>query len=239
MRTLDAGADKPLAFASAADEQNPALGVRGYRMVRTHPELLDTQLAALGLAQKATGTTPWVMAPMIATPTEARAFADAAHAAGVATVGVMVEIPAAALRAEQILAEVDFVSLGTNDLAQYTMATDRLCGELSDLLSGWQPAVLDLIAATIRAGQVTGKPVGVCGESAGDPLMALVLVGFGVTSLSMAAGAVPAVRYAIRRHTKEICEQMATAALAAASAPDARAAVLALTDEQARATLGW
>lgn len=239
VRTLDAGADKPLAFASAADEENPALGVRGYRMVRTHPELLATQLAALGLAQKATGTTPWVMAPMIATPTEARAFADAAHAAGVATVGVMVEIPAAALRAEQILAEVDFVSLGTNDLAQYTMATDRLRGELSDLLSAWQPAVLDLIASTITAGQVTGKPVGVCGESASDPLMALVLVGLGATSLSMAASAVPAVRYAIRRHTKAVCEQMAAAALAASSAPGARAAVLALADEQARVTLGW
>jgi phosphotransferase system enzyme I (PtsI) len=239
VRTLDAGADKPLAFATAADEENPALGVRGYRLVRTHPELLETQLAALAQAQAASGIEPWVMAPMIATPAEARDFADAAHAAGVTTVGVMVEIPAAALRAEQILAEVDFVSLGTNDLAQYTMATDRLRGELADLLSGWQPAVLELIAATARAGLATGKPVGVCGESASDPLMALVMVGLGVTSLSMAGAAVPAVRFSIRHHSKATCDQMAAAALAAASAPDARAAVLELVDEKVRAALGW
>ncbi|MBU4213367.1 MAG: phosphoenolpyruvate--protein phosphotransferase [Actinobacteria bacterium] len=239
VRTLDAGADKPLAFATAADEENPALGVRGYRLVRTHPELITTQLAALAAAQEATGVAPWVMAPMIATAAEARDFAQAAHAVGVKTVGVMVEIPAAALRAEQILAEVDFVSLGTNDLAQYTMATDRLRGELADLLSAWQPAVIELVASTARAGKATGKPVGVCGESASDPLMALVLVGLGITSLSMAAGAVPAVRYAVRHHTLDTCQQMADAALAAGSAEAARSAVVALADPQVRAALGW
>lgn len=239
VRTLDAGADKPLAFATAADEENPALGVRGYRLVRTHPELMSTQLAALAAAQEATGVAPWVMAPMIATPAEARDFAQAARAAGVRTVGVMVEIPAAALRAEQILAEVDFVSLGTNDLAQYTMATDRLRGELADLISAWQPAVIELVASTARAGKATGKPVGVCGESASDPLMALVLVGLGITSLSMSAGAVPAVRYAVRHHTLATCEQMAQAALAAGSAQEAHAAVLALTDPTVRTALGW
>ena len=105
--------------------------------------------------------------------------------AGIETVGVMVEVPAAALRAKDILAEVDFVSIGTNDLAQYTMATDRLLGSLVDLLDVWQPAVLDLVAATAAAGVETGKPVGVCGESASDPVMALVLTGMGVRSLSM------------------------------------------------------
>ncbi|WP_309135576.1 phosphoenolpyruvate--protein phosphotransferase [Cellulomonas sp.] len=238
VRTLDAGADKPLAFATQPDEENPALGVRGYRLVRPHPELLRTQLEALARAQEATGTTPWVMAPMIATTDEARDFAAQARAAGVATVGVMVEVPAVALRARDVLAEVDFVSLGTNDLAQYTMATDRLRGELADLLDAWQPAVLDLVAATAAAGAEAGKPVGVCGESASDPLMALVLVGLGVTSLSMAAGALPAVRYAVRRHTHERCVAMAAAARAARSAADGRAAVLALADPQVRATLG-
>lgn len=237
VRTLDAGADKPLAFATQPDEENPALGVRGYRLVRPHPELLRTQLEALARAQEATGTTPWVMAPMIATADEARDFAAAARAAGVATVGVMVEVPAVALRARDVLAEVDFVSLGTNDLAQYTMATDRLRGELADLLDAWQPAVVDLVAATAQAGVEAGKPVGVCGESAADPLMALVLVGLGVTSLSMAAGALPAVRYAVRRHTREQCVAMAAAARTARSAADARAAVLALADPQVRATL--
>ncbi|WP_240675487.1 phosphoenolpyruvate--protein phosphotransferase [Cellulomonas endophytica] len=238
VRTLDAGADKPLAFATQPDEENPALGVRGYRLVRTHPELLDTQLAALGQARAETGAEPWVMAPMIATAAEARDFAARARAAGVRTVGVMVEVPAAALRAREVLAEVDFVSLGTNDLAQYAMATDRLRGELADLLDVWQPAVLDLVAATARAGAEVGKPVGVCGESAGDPLMALVLVGLGVTSLSMSAGAIGAVRYAVRHHTLERCRELAAAALAAGSAPDARAAVLALVADEVRGTLG-
>ena len=238
VRTLDAGADKPLAFATQPDEENPALGVRGYRLVRTHPELLDTQLEALARAQAATGTTPWVMAPMIATPAEARAFATRARAAGVATVGVMIEVPAAALRAREILAEVDFVSLGTNDLAQYTMATDRLRGELSDLLDPWQPAVLDLVDATARAGRAARKPVGVCGESASDPVLALVLVGLGVTSLSMSAGAVPAVRYALRHHTTAECATMAAAALAAPSAVEGRAAVVALLHADVRETLG-
>ncbi|AEE45217.1 phosphoenolpyruvate--protein phosphotransferase [Cellulomonas fimi] len=238
VRTLDAGADKPLAFATQPDEENPALGVRGYRLVRRDPELLDVQLAALGAAQSEAGTPPWVMAPMVSTAAEARDFAARARAHGIATVGVMVEVPAAALRAREILAEVDFVSLGTNDLAQYTMATDRLRGELADLLDPWQPAVLDLVDATARAGQELHKPVGVCGESASDPLLALVLVGLGVTSLSMSAGAVPAVRYALRHHTRAQCATIAAAALAAPSAEAARAAVVALLVPEVRATLG-
>jgi len=234
VRTLDAGADKPLGFATQPDEENPALGVRGYRLVRVHAELLDTQLAALARAQQETGISPWVMAPMIATPGEARDFASAARRHGIVTVGVMVEVPAAALRAREILAEVDFVSLGTNDLAQYTMATDRLRGELADLLDPWQPAVLDLVAATARAGVEAGKPVGVCGESASDPLMALVLTGLGITSLSMAGAAVPAVRHALRRHTLAVCRQMADAALASGSAVEARRSAADLLDAEVR-----
>jgi phosphoenolpyruvate-protein phosphotransferase (PTS system enzyme I) len=230
VRTLDAGADKPLAFATVPGEENPALGVRGYRLVRRVPELLTTQLAALADAARRTGRTPWVMAPMISTPAEAVQFAAAARAVGTTTVGVMVEVPAAALRARDILAEVDFVSLGTNDLAQYTMATDRLRGELADLLDPWQPAVLELIAATARAGVELGKPVGVCGESAADPLMALVLTGLGVTSLSMSAGAVPTVRYALRHHSLATCQHMARVALGAPDAATARSAVLAAAE---------
>ena len=238
VRTLDAGADKPLAFATQPDEENPALGVRGYRLVRTVPELLDTQLAALADAQRATGIQPWVMAPMISTPREARDFAASARSHGLTTVGVMVEVPAAALRADAILAEVDFVSMGTNDLAQYVMATDRLRGELSDLINLWQPAVLDLVAATAAAGRRAGKPAGVCGESAGDPLMAVVLTGLGVTSLSMSAGAVPLVRYAVAQHTLAQAEAVARAALAADSAEAARAAAVAALAPEVAATLG-
>jgi phosphotransferase system enzyme I (PtsI) len=149
----------------------------------------------------------------------------------------MVEVPAVALRAAAVLAEVDFVSLGTNDLAQYTMATDRLRGQLSDLLDPWQPAVLDLVAATAAAGVEAGKPVGVCGESAADPLMALVLTGLGVTSLSMSAGAIPAVRYALRHHTLDECRAMAAAALAAPGPGEGRAAVAALLHDDTRALL--
>ncbi|WP_446680084.1 putative PEP-binding protein [Cellulomonas denverensis] len=227
VRTLDAGADKPLAFANPAPEENPALGVRGYRLVRTVPELLHDQLTALAAAGAETGTTPWVMAPMVATAAEARAFAAAAHGAGLRRTGVMVEVPSAALRARAVLDEVDFVSLGTNDLAQYTMATDRLRGELTDLLDPWQPAVLELVAATARGGEQTGKPVGVCGESAADPLMALVLTGLGVTSLSMSPAALPAVRFALRRHTLAECRALAELALSAADSVSGRSAVRA------------
>ncbi|PZR54922.1 phosphoenolpyruvate--protein phosphotransferase [Xylanimonas oleitrophica] len=240
VRTLDAGADKPLAFVTQPGEENPALGVRGYRLVRREPELLRTQLAALAQAAKDTGTSPWVMAPMIATAQEAADFAALAHEVGLTEpckVGVMVEVPSAALRAADLLRHVDFVSLGTNDLAQYTMATDRLRGSLADLLDPWQPAVLDLVAATARAGAELGKPVGVCGESAADPLMALVLAGLGITSLSMSPGALPAVRHLLRRHDLDTCRAAADAALAATSASEAREAVRALVDPAVRDAL--
>ncbi|MDT0166103.1 phosphoenolpyruvate--protein phosphotransferase [Actinotalea sp. AC32] len=237
LRTLDAGADKPLPFVTQPGEENPALGVRGYRLVRVAEDLLRTQLRAVARAAEQTGTDPWVMAPMVATADEARRFAELARGAGVRTVGVMVEVPAVALRARDVLAEVDFVSLGTNDLAQYTMATDRLRGELADLLDPWQPAVLDLVALTADGGRAADRPVGVCGESASDPLLALVLVGLGVTSLSMAPSAVPGVRFALGRHTLERCREMATAARSARTAVDARAACLALADADVREVL--
>lgn len=237
IRTLDAGADKPLAFVTLPGEENPALGVRGYRLVRAAPELLTTQLAAIARAAELTGTRPWVMAPMIATVAEAAEFAAAARAAGIRTVGVMVEVPAVALRAADVLAEVDFVSLGTNDLAQYTMAADRLRGELVDLLDPWQPAVLDLVEATATAGLRAGKPVGVCGESAADPVMALALAGMGITSLSMSPAAVPGVRFALRSHDLATCRAIAAAALGASSAVEARADALALVAPAVREVL--
>ena len=237
VRTLDAGADKPLAFVTRAGEENPALGVRGFRLVRAAEDLMLTQLAAIARAAHETGTRPWVMAPMIATVDEAVQFAAMARAAGIDQVGVMVEVPSAALRARDILAEVDFVSLGTNDLAQYTMATDRLLGELVDLLDLWQPAVLDLVAATASAGVEIGKPVGVCGESAADPVMALLLAGLGVTSLSMSPAAVPGVRFALSRHTRAVCQEIGVAARQARTAGQARAVALALVDPEVREVL--
>ncbi|WP_026877320.1 phosphoenolpyruvate--protein phosphotransferase [Jiangella gansuensis] len=227
VRTLDSGADKPLPFATQPDEENPALGVRGYRLARPRPELLDDQLAALARAQQDSDAELWVMAPMISTPAEAAEFAALARGHGLTRVGAMVEVPSAALRAREVLAELDFVSIGTNDLAQYTMAADRLRGELADLLDPWQPAVLDLVAATARAGADAGKPVGVCGESAGDPVMALALIGLGVTSLSMAPAAAAEVSHAVTGHTLAECRAVAAAALAATDAAGTREAAQA------------
>ncbi|SDZ16561.1 phosphoenolpyruvate--protein phosphotransferase [Tessaracoccus flavus] len=228
VRTLDAGADKPLAFADLGPEPNPALGRRGLRLMREREDLLDDQLAALALAAAETGADVKVMAPMVATTSEAAWFTRRAHDAGLPTAGVMMEVPSSALRAQHILKVTDFASLGTNDLAQYTMAADRMVGELSDLLDPWQPAVLDMVAVACEGGRVAGKPVGVCGESAGDPLMALVLAGLGVASLSMAPQRVPMVRYALSLHTAADCRRMAEAARAADSPDEAREAAHAL-----------
>ena len=225
LRTLDAGADKPMPFVTLFEEPNPALGVRGLRTARHSPEILADQLTAVAAAAEATGADVRVMAPMVATPAEAADFAALARSHGLRTVGVMVEIPAAALRARGVLAGVDFVSLGTNDLTQYVMAADREAGELAELLDPWQPGLLDLVASTGAAGTALGKPVGVCGEAASDPLLSLVLVGLGVTSLSMAPGALPAVRFALGAHTLAECQELARLALAADDAVQAKAAV--------------
>jgi phosphotransferase system enzyme I (PtsI) len=219
VRTLDAGADKPLPFLNPEGEPNPALGVRGLRTARRSPEVLTDQLAALSLAQTATGAVVWVMAPMVATAAEAKWFTDLAHDHGLPVAGAMVEIPAAALRAADLLAYTDFLSIGTNDLAQYTLATDRMAGELADLLDPWQPALLDLIGMTAQAGLAAGKSVGVCGEAAASPSLAPILVGLGVTSLSMSASAVADVRDALAAVTLAQCREMANEALAGRRPP--------------------
>ena len=224
VRTLDAGADKPLPFLAMPPEPNPALGVRGLRLGRRHPEVVIEQLAALAAAAAEVDRAQvWVMAPMVATPDEAAWFAARARAEGLDTVGAMVEVPAAALRAAEVLVELDFLSVGTNDLAQYTFAADRMEGALADLLDPWQPALLDLIARCAAAGREAGKPVGVCGEAAADPALAPVLAGLGVTSLSMSARAVPRVARALAERTLAECEQLAAAVLAAGSPEAARA----------------
>ena len=126
----------------------------------------------------------------------------------------MIEIPAAALRAADLLVHADFLSIGTNDLAQYTLAADRMAGDLADLLDPWQPALLDLIRMTAQAGLAAGKSVGVCGEAAASPALAPVLVGLGITSLSMSASAVADVRDALAAVTLAQCREMADDALA-------------------------
>ena len=223
IRTLDAGSDKPLKFVTSPEEENPALGVRGFRIARSNAELVARQLDAIAAAGVQTGNAPWVMAPMIATADEARRFADLARDRGLFP-GVMIEVPAAALLAEKILEHVEFLSIGTNDLTQYTMAADRMSSELATLTDPWQPGVIALVAHTARAGQAVGKPVGVCGEAAADPLLACVLTGLGVTSLSAAASAVTPVGAKLASVTLQQCRDAAEAVLATAGPADARAA---------------
>lgn len=226
IRTLDAGSDKPLKFAEHPDEANPALGVRGIRIAFGNPGVLDRQLEAIAAAGERTGNRPWVMAPMIATAEEAEHFAAQVRSHGL-TPGVMIEVPSAALLAHRILDHVDFLSIGTNDLAQYTMAADRMSAELATLTDPWQPAVLTLVAMAVRAGAAADKPVGVCGEAAADPLLACVLVGLGVTSLSAAAAALQAVGARLAQVSLSQCRAAADAVLGAGTAAGARAAAQA------------
>lgn len=228
-RTLDAGSDKPLAFITLPDEPNPALGVRGLRIAQLDHGILTRQLDAIAQAARDQGRAAdqtWVMAPMVATLAEAREVAGLVRERGLVA-GVMVEIPAVALCADAFLAEVDFLSIGTNDLSQYAMAADRMSPTLADLTDSWQPAVLRLIELTASAGVRAGKPVGVCGEAAADPLLACVLVGMGISSLSMASGAVSAVGSRLATVTAEQCRQAAAAALAATDPLVARQAAMA------------
>ncbi|MCW2720438.1 phosphoenolpyruvate--protein phosphotransferase [Pseudonocardia sp.] len=225
VRTLDAGSDKPLPFLPLGHEENPALGMRGLRTAAVHPGVLDDQLTALAAAAEETGRAVDVMAPMVATAQEAERFAARARGHGLTRVGVMIEVPAAALRARELLEVVDFVSIGTNDLGQYTMAADRTAGALGDLLDPWQPALLDLVAMVGEAGRTTDKPVGVCGEAAADPLLAAVLVGLGVTSLSTAPASRPAAHAQLSALTAQECRVAADRARSARSADAARATV--------------
>lgn len=225
LRTLDAGADKPLPFLTDSTEPNPALGVRGYRTDFTTPGVLDRQLEAIALAEQQSQADVWVMAPMISTAEEASRFASMCADAGIKTPGVMVEVPSAALTAESILREVGFASLGTNDLTQYAMAADRQLGPLANLNTPWQPAVLRLVGLTVEGSRAEGhdKPVGVCGEAAADPALAVVLTGLGVSTLSMTARSLAAVAAVLKTVTLSEAQELAKLALSAPSATEARA----------------
>lgn len=223
-RVLDAGADKPLSFLNDAEEPNPALGMRGIRILREKEHLLRDQLEALREAQLATGTELWVMAPMVADAADSEYFTALGREVGLSVVGSMVEVPSAAVVADQVLESSDFVSIGTNDLTQYTLAADRVLGTVANYQDPWHPAVLRLISTIGAAGREAGKPVGVCGEAAADPKLAVVLVGLGVTSLSMAPPALAGVRASLKQYTLEQAREIAERVLQASSAADARAA---------------
>lgn len=227
VRTLDAGSDKPISYATLSSEENPALGVRGLRIARDNEALLTRQLDAIAQAAEARDdkASTWVMAPMVATSTEAQWFANLCRERGL-TAGAMIEVPAAALMADKIMPHLDFVSIGTNDLTQYTMAADRLSPQLAYLTDPWQPAVLRLIQHTCIVGQANNVAVGVCGEAAADPMLACVLTGLGVNSLSAASTAVAGVGAQLAEITLEQCQQLAEVALDAESPDAARTAVV-------------
>ncbi|MFC5790354.1 phosphoenolpyruvate--protein phosphotransferase [Agromyces tardus] len=238
VRVLDAGADKPLAFLNANEEENPALGLRGIRALRHSEVILREQLTALAAADAATDADLWVMAPMIATVDETRYFTTLCAELGIRYAGVMVETPSAALIADRILDVAAFASIGTNDLTQYTMAADRLLGTVANLQDPWHPAVLRLVGEVGAAGAERGKPVGICGEAAADPLLAVVLVGLGATSLSMSPSALADVRASLARYTPDDAKAIARAALAAEGAAEAKLAAKDAASEitTARAT---
>jgi phosphocarrier protein FPr len=243
LRTLDAGADKPLACLPLEPEQNPFLGVRGLRLGLIRPGLLETQVrAALRVAR---GYRLRLMFPMVTTVDEflrarrivddVAASVDSERSLGakppldtatpLATrmeVGIMVEVPAAALMAEAFAAHVDFFSIGTNDLAQYVLAAERGNAAVAALGDALHPAVLRLIERTAQAAAEAGKRVAVCGEVAGDPLAVPLLIGLGVTELSMASPRIPAAKQAVRATHVNAARRLAAAALAAESAAEVR-----------------
>ena len=225
VRVLDAGADKQLAFLGSSPEENPALGRRGIRALKQNEQTLRDQLTALAAAQEATEADLCVMAPMVADLDETRYFVDLGRELGLRTLGVTVEVPSAAVLAEQIVQVCDFVSIGTNDLTQYTMAADRMLGSVASYQDPWHPAVLRLVKMIGEAGGAASVPVGVCGEAAADPLLAIVFVGLGVTDLSMSPAALADVRESLRRVGLSDAQALARLATQATSAASARAAV--------------
>jgi phosphoenolpyruvate-protein phosphotransferase len=237
VRTLDVGGDKPLPYLPIPPEENPFLGERGIRACLARPEVLRTQLRAI-LAASGAGARIHVMFPMVATLDEyraARAILEEERAVlGVpeVPVGIMVEVPSAALTAPLLAAEVDFFSIGTNDLTQYTLAMDRGHPRLAPRVDGLHPAVLTLVRGVTTAATAAGRWTGVCGSVAADPQAVPLLLGLGVRELSVSVPAVPAVKAQIRTLALGECQDLATRALAADSAASVRSLVPVVDDEE-------
>jgi phosphocarrier protein FPr len=232
VRTLDAGADKPIPYLRLTPEANPFLGVRGLRLGLERPELLRTQLRAI--LRVAADHPVRVMFPMVATVEEMRRGRDEVdsvrrelEAEGRPVperidVGVMVEVPSAALVADRLAEHADFFSIGTNDLTQYVLAAERGNERVAGLADALHPAVLELIGRTAEAAARHGRWTGVCGEIAGDPVAAPLLLGLGVRELSMSAPAIPHVKRAVRRIDLEAARALAERAVRLTSAEDVR-----------------
>lgn len=228
LRTLDVGGDKPLPYLPLPAEDNPYLGIRGIRLLAAAPEILRTQIRA---ALQAAGLTRLhLMFPMVATLEEIREAKKMVEEekkrispSGQVKVGIMVEVPSTALLAEKFAREVDFFSIGTNDLTQYTLAMDRGHPRLATAADALHPSVLQLIAMTVEGAHRHGKWVGVCGGMASDLLAAPLLIGLGVDELSVNIPSLAAIKALIRKLSKAECERLARQALSLGSAGEVRA----------------
>lgn len=227
IRTLDVGGDKPLIYLPIPKEENPFLGERGLRIGLDRPEILRTQLRAI-LRAAAFGRIR-VMFPMVGLLSELRdakaMLEEERQRLGVKPIetGIMVEIPAAAIMAAQFAREVDFFSIGTNDLTQYTLAMDRGHPKLAPKVDGLNPSVLRLIAWTVEAAHTQGKWVGVCGGIASDPQAVPLLIGFGVDELSVSLPTIPSIKAQIRTLWLHECQDLARRALTLETAAEVRA----------------
>ncbi len=230
IRTLDVGGDKPLAYLPMPREENPMLGIRGVRIGLDRPEILRTQVRAILRAGK--GHCLRMMFPMIATLDEIRSVKGLVEEERAklpdtdpVQLGIMVEVPAAAVLARQFAREVDFFSIGTNDLTQYTLAMDRGHPKLGSKADALNPAILQLIAQTVAGAAAEGKWVGICGGMASDPQAVPILVGLGVKELSCSVPAIPIVKAAVRGRSFADCQALAQQALAQGTAAEVRALV--------------
>ena len=229
VRTLDVGGDKPLPYWPIAAEENPFLGVRGVRLTLQRPQVMEDQLRAL--LRSAEGRPLRIMFPMVGQIhewREAKAMVERLLEeipVSDLQLGIMVEVPSAALLAPQLAREVDFFSIGTNDLTQYTLAIDRGHPSLSAQADGLHPAVLRLIDMTVRAAHAEGKWVGVCGELAADPQAVALLLGLEVDELSVASRSVAEVKALVRQADYQTARALACEALQQDSAAAVRALV--------------
>lgn len=239
-RTLDVGGDKPATWQADHAEPNPALGVRGVRLGLERPQILDDQL--LALVEAAAGGEVRIMLPMVSTVGEVvavrarldRIVATSSPTPSAVLLGVMIEIPAAALVADGLAEVADFFSIGTNDLVQYTLAADRLSPSLAELATPLQPAVLRLLAGVTTAARAFGRHVAVCGEAAADADMTPLLVGLGVDELSVAPSSVAAVRARLQGLEAAACRALAAAALEVATVEQVRSLVRAFVSRSAQ-----
>ena len=234
VRTIDAGSDKPVPFLKMPDEENPALGVRGFRLVADHRDFIVSQLESLEEARKASGREVWVMAPMVATAAEAKEFAALASASGEFKVGIMVETPSIVYEISKLNGVVDFISVGTNDLSQYLFASDRMNPNLGAMLNPWQPALIASLNQIAIESKKAGIYSGVCGESGSDPAFAVVLAGMGFDSVSSSRSQVGAVRTALSAVTADEAREVFEAAASGLDSDAAKSLALAKLGEIAK-----